>query len=253
MANFLRAVISIAVLELALVAQSTPQSVKTPETIPPPGGCTWFFEPPQMESLYAFTKVQIRALSLAHAGAEAAIRGLAEKEGHPIHQMTSRFTGLRENQKANNCAAFLLSHYTASKNEMISMVASFLILSYQELARQSEQTLQILQRTARGVDPVSISDQLSHLKVKRQETIGDLINAVGTSLMLLIDPSRTSAEGTVDHMILSQSQRDDLLKYLRSEFPELDDENKVKQSDDFVKVVSLIRSFLVGKYKPSDK
>ena len=54
-------------------------------------------------------------------------------------------------------------------------------------------------------------------------------------------------------MILTKSQRDSLLDYLRSKFPSLATEKETAQSGDFVQQAILFRSFLAGKYKSANE
>jgi len=63
----------------------------------------------------------------------------------------------------------------------------------------------------------------------------------------------TDSEVNPDHMILTKSQRDSLLDYLRSKFPSLATEKETAQSGDFVQQAILIRSFLAGKYKSANE
>lgn len=248
-------------LQIALSAPAQTKTAKPqdlPKAVPEPvsrAGCVPF-EPSQPESLTLFLKAEIEALSLAHMGASAAIQGLEEK-GEPIHQMTSQFNGLRENRKDDSCAAYLLAPYRASKNETVSMAAKLQVAVYQNLARTNDEALQLLRQSARArnVDPVSVSDQLSQLQTNVGELVVDLGNAATGSLLVAIDRNRTNAEGDADHMLLSRSERDDLLKYLHSDFPNLKDsgdENFAKQ-DGFEQVASLFQHFLTGTHKPSDE
>ena len=80
-----------------------------------------------------------------------------------------------------------------------------------------------------------------------------MTDAVNLSLLLLIDERRFDVEGKPDHMILTASQRNELLDYLYSEFPPLKNELAGKPGYDFVKQAALIQSFLSGPYKSSDR
>ena len=216
-----------------------------------PEGC-YFTEQPDLDSLYTFTKTQIQALSMARRGEVANLDVLASKEDLPLNEMSEMITGMREERIQNTCAAFIMSAFGDSKNETAAMAAKVLALSYQQLMDLTDQMLGIVLQGTRDRTGASTRAVFLQWKLKRQETMNNMTQALNISLSLLVDESRKNADGKPDHLILTRTQRDGLLNYLTSKFPSLEKEKKIKHSGDFMEQVLLIQSFLTGNYKPSD-
>ena len=214
----------------------------------PPDGCM-VYGTADPENLYSFTRYQIQALALAHAGELANTHLLtAVKALPPVQQVDKTINGLKEERKGNTCAAFVLADFAGSKDKTIAEVAKFLVLSYQQLGTMSNEMLGIvLQGAAWKGAKSSIPDQLAQWKAKRQKILDLMADDLKVSLSMLVDQRGSDAEGKTDHLILSHSQRNDLLDYLRSQFPALTHGGLGEASGDFTKQAALIQSFLGGK------
>ncbi len=216
-----------------------------------PEGC-YLTEPAEPESLFSFTKIELQALWMARRGELANLEVLTAREDLPMDQTAKMMTGLREELIGNTCAAFILSAYAESANESLASAAKFLVLSYQVLKDMDNQMLQMILQGTRDKDGTATRARLSEWKNRRRDILDKMAAAVDFSLSLLVDHSRTDAEGNPGHMILTKAQRDALLNYLISKFPSLDKEKRTAHYGDLIEQAALIQSFLTGKYKPAD-
>ncbi len=234
---------------LIQAGETAAQDRSTLQVTTPPDGCV-VYGTAEPEDLYSFTRDQIQALGLAHAGELANARVLTSvKTLPPVQQVDKTVLGLKEERKGNTCAAFILGDYTGSKNETIATAAKLLVLSYQELGTMSNEMLGIVLQGAtwKGAGG-SIPDQLAHWKSKRQEILRGMTYALQASLSLLVEQSSGSAAGeAADRLVLSNPQRIAILDYLHSRFPALTHEGLSEASSDFTKQAALIQSFLTSK------
>jgi len=218
----------------------------------PPEGC-YIIDPPDTESPYSFIKVQIQALSSAGAGERANQEVLAAEDGPPVGQMGEVLTGLRLERTDNMCAGFVVSTYKDSTNPNIAAAAGLLAADYDELGKMADQVLKLaLQEPVQRRMGRSTGAEFSELKQKRQQTLGHMTEVLNISLLLLLDGSRPDSQGRLEHLVITQAQKDALLNYLYSRFPALKSQ-KGERSGDFLKQAALIHSFLSGTYKPADK
>ena len=218
----------------------------------PPESC-YISDPPDTESAYSFMKTQIQALSFAGAGEKANRTALMAEGGVPLEQMGEVLTGLRQERTDNMCAGFVVAAYKQSNNANIAAAAELLSSDYDELGRMADQMLKLaLEEPVQRKMGHSTDGAFAELKRKRQETLGRMTEVLNISLLLLVDGSHSDASGKLDRLILSEAERDALLKYLHSRFPALKSP-KGALSGDFVKQAALINSFLSGTYKPANQ
>ncbi len=233
---------------LIRAGETAPQDRSTLQVTTPPDGCV-VYGTAEPENLYSFTRDQIQALALAHAGELANARVLTlVRTLPPVQQMDKTIYGLKEERKGNTCAAFILGDYTGSKNETIATVAKVLVLSYQELGRMSNEMLGIVLQGATWKGAQSYTrDQLTEWRAKRQKILGGMTDALEVSLSMLVEHSNGGAEEKADHLVLSNPQRIEILNHLRSRFPALTHEGLTESSSDFTKQAALIQSLLAGQ------
>jgi hypothetical protein len=89
------------------------------------------------------------------------------------------------------------------------------------------------------------------LMEKRQGIFQGMTDAINLSLSLLIDGDHPNAEGKPDHLILDKEEIIDLLDYLHTRFPALEDSRRVERPGEFAKQAALIQAFLAGGYRPA--
>ena len=173
--------------------------------------------------------------------------------GPPIDKMARLLAGLRKERINNSCAGFVISPYAQSRNEYIASSAGFLVHAYEELGKMTDQMLQLtLAETMLQKAGTSSEAEFAHLKNRRRELVGYMGVALDVSLSLLLD-ARLDFNGEHNHMVITAAQRDELLKYLYSQFPALKKKTTDAISGDFAPQVVRIQSFLSGKYKASDQ
>jgi hypothetical protein len=220
--------------------------------VTPPAGCS-VIEPVERESLYSFIRAQVQALSLADVG-DRADRGILSATSRPlVDRMAEVLAGLRLERIEDTCASFVISPYIDSRNEKMTTAARLLVLLYDDLGKMTDETLKIALQSTLQRRVGENTQTLPELHNQRQGNLGRIGQVLEISLSLLIDESRTDSQGKPDHMILSQEQKDELMDFLHSQFPELKGGQVGKYSGDFVKQAALVEAFLAGKYKPADR
>jgi hypothetical protein len=216
-----------------------------------PEGC-YLTERAQTGNLYDFTKVQLQALWLASRGEQANLDVLTSRDVLPMDRIAKMMNGLREERIENICSGFVVSAFSESANNSVAASAKFFMSSYQELQDLDDEMLRIILQGVWDKDGTSSRDRLAEWKSERRDTLDRMKTAINFSLSLLVDKSRTDGEGNPDHLVLTKTQRDDLLSYLNARFPELGRGGNRGRVGDFAGQAMLIQSFLTGKYKPAD-
>jgi hypothetical protein len=216
-----------------------------------PDGCS-LTAPPDTGSLFSFTKMQIQALWMARRGEQANLEVLASRGDLPMSQMAEMIRGMREEHIEDNCAAFVVSAFSESPIENAGTVAKVLSAGYQQLGSMADQMLGIVLQGIQDKSGRATRERFAEWKSKRREILANMTKALEISLSLLVDQRRRNAEGRAEHMILTRAQREELLTYVNSKFPALENEKKVSHSGDFIEQALLIHSFLTGDLKPAD-
>jgi|WetSurMetagenome_2_1015567.scaffolds.fasta_scaffold70191_3 hypothetical protein len=215
-----------------------------------PEGCQ-VAEPVAPENISEFLEAQIQALSLAERGEQANKRVLASKGVGPIEDKT--ITGLRAEKIDNTCASFIISYYKESQNQTIARVAKLLVGAYDGFGDMSNEMLGIsLQKSLQRFSGPSPQRQFARLMNRREETLRKMTEALNLSLSLFVDDGRLNAEGKPDHLRITKQEVKDLLAFLYSRFPVLQDKKEGANSGEFTKQAELIQKFLTGGYTSAD-
>ncbi len=218
-----------------------------------PEGCS-IADPVDTESLSSFLKVQIQALAFAQEGQKANREMLIASDVPPAERIPKVIAGLRQERIEDTCASFIISSYSESKNETVSAVAKVLSFAYNDMAKMTNQMLKLnMEDSTKRTPDILSAKALSELKDRRRELLQRITEALNISLSLLVDGTRSNADGKPDHIILSREERDQLLDYLHARFPNLANEQAGGNPGDFVQQAVLIQSFLSGAYKPADR
>ena len=221
-------------------------------TINPPEDC-YISETVQPESIYSYLKVQIQALALAQRGEWSQGKMLEREGGVGTADTAQTIAGLRAERLDNVCSSFVVSHYTGSKNPTVAATAKYLASAYDELGKMSNQMLGItLQKSLQRVKGPSPQAQFSKLMERRREILAKMTDALKLSLALLVDENRTDAQGNLDHLVLSKAQIKEILDYMYTRFPSLNDDKKDDRPGNFIKQAAMIQAFLTGAYRPAD-
>lgn len=215
-----------------------------------PEGCS-YIDPFDPNDLYAFTKTQIQALSLARAGELGTLN--RKNPGKPSTATLDRFANLREERIGHTCAGFIISPYTKSRNIRAAAVAKSLVAAYGELQKMTDEKFGLaIQEDVKTHFGPPVQTRLAELDKRRQGVLREMNNALTIYLKLLADESQTDAEGKPGRNIFTHDQRISLRDFIQSQFPSLlvSDRLGTEPSDELTRQAAQIRSFLAGGTTP---
>ena len=178
-------------------------------------------EPP---TPYGFAKATLVSLWYARTAANRADE--IKKAANESNNMFSLVTGLmRVTKTATNdflCARHSLRSFIGKDaDETMRTAADFLMLVYSGHIAINDQMLELYKNLG-DVGP-ALADKISTLQVERDKRWSDLVPAASMALLMMVDTKRTDDPNKTTRLVITKEQKQSLLRFIDSHFPEFKD------------------------------
>jgi len=136
--------------------------------------------------------------------------------------VTDLMVGTKQSTEEYECAATIVSGFTKSKDESISMSAKSTEMVYRKLMAMNDETLDLLKRFVDGTVPASeMVDKMSSHQVARDGAFRLLIKTTSLATFPLTITPRKEGEG-LTKLSIAPAQRNELNKQLETTYgPEI--------------------------------
>jgi hypothetical protein len=235
---------------LVLIASAIGRAAGQESSIKAPLGCA-VSEPVVPDDWLSYLRVQVSLLGMSYDN----WMEMTRNTGVPLEQLTSTLTGLKTGVIISDCGAYQISKFENSHDSRLSRVALALRLAYQKLSSDQSTYLRkiVVDRVAK--DDIKLADAVSTMDTQMDDFSVVIANSIGMSMLKLVDPNRTDAQGHCDHLTIARKQLDSLSVLVSAKFPNLPaDMKKPERDQDFYsRAADLVANLYTKGYKCSDE
>jgi len=211
----------------------------------------------QPDSRYAFTQASLMGLSYARLAWRETETFEAERKTEKNPQ-TLLIAMMRHTKMASDsyaCAEMVLEPYKKSRDkEGIGRTADLVAGVYRQHRRLNDQFLGLLRDLPDlSGQPAKRADVISTLEVERNKVWNDLAKGTTLTLLGLVDSSRADKDGTLRTLVITRTERKELLDRLWRSFPEVKDQADKPGTSEPIFLAGLYHLFLTKPYKCADE
>lgn len=181
---------------------------------------------------YGFANAVLNSLTYARDAADRALEipQVTKQVSDPTALMTELLRISKTSTDDYMCAESALSNFNQNGVDPTERMSAqnMLVALHEHIGLNRD--LEALIKRMGNEKPAEVADQMSTMQVRRSEIFHSMLPTVQIALLMLEDDNHPNKDGNIDRLLLSSSQKNELEAKVQSEFPELANQDQMKDN-----------------------